>query len=89
MTQIDLSMKQKQTHRHREQICGCQGLGSARGMEWEVGISRYKPLYIEWINNKGLLYSTGKCIQHPLINCNGKEFLKLYIYVTNLFAVQQ
>ena len=25
MTQIDLSMKQKQTHRHREQICGCQG----------------------------------------------------------------
>ena len=29
MTQIDLSMKQKQTHRHREQTCGCQ-----RGGGW-------------------------------------------------------
>ena len=30
MTQINLSMKQKQTHRHKEQICGRQG-----GGEWE------------------------------------------------------
>ena len=29
MTQMNLSMKQKQTHRHREQTCGCQG-----GGEW-------------------------------------------------------
>ena len=27
MTQINLSTKQKQTHRHREQTCGCQGGG--------------------------------------------------------------
>ena len=27
MTQMNLSMKQKQTHRHREQTCGCQGGG--------------------------------------------------------------
>ena len=27
MTQVNLSMKQKQTHRHREQTCGCQGGG--------------------------------------------------------------
>ena len=25
MTQVNLSVKQKQTHRHREQTCGCQG----------------------------------------------------------------
>jgi len=25
MAQMSLSMKQKQTHRHREQIYGCQG----------------------------------------------------------------
>ena len=25
MTQINISMKQKQTHRYREQACGCQG----------------------------------------------------------------
>ena len=25
MTQMNLSMKHKQTHRHKEQTCGCQG----------------------------------------------------------------
>ena len=25
MTQMNLPMKQKQTHRHREQTCSCQG----------------------------------------------------------------
>ena len=25
MTQKNISMKQNQTHRHREQTCGCQG----------------------------------------------------------------
>ena len=25
MTQTNISMNQKQTHRHREQTCGCQG----------------------------------------------------------------
>ena len=44
-----------------------------RGMDWEFGISRRKLLYIEWINNKVLLYSTGNYIQHPVINHNGKE----------------
>ena len=48
MTQMNLSMKQKQTHRHREQTCGCQG-GWERegGMDWEFGFSRCKLLYIE------------------------------------------
>ena len=27
MTQMNLPMKQKPTHRHREQTCGCQGGG--------------------------------------------------------------
>ena len=30
--------------------------------------------YIEWINNKVLLYSTGNYIQYPVINHNGKEY---------------
>ena len=40
-------------------------LGVAKGersegrMEWEFGISKCKLLYIGWINNKVLLYSTG------------------------------
>ena len=45
MTQMNLSTEQKQTHRHREQTCGCQGVGE--GMDWEFGITRCKLLYIE------------------------------------------
>ena len=42
-------------------------------MDWKFGTSRCKLLYIEWINNKVLLYSTGNYIQCPVINHNGKE----------------
>ena len=36
-------------------------------------------LYIEWIN-KVPLYSTGNCVQYPVINRNGKEYEKeMYI----------
>ena len=31
----NISMKQEEIHRHREQACGCQG-----GMDWELGMSR-------------------------------------------------
>ena len=40
---------------------------------WDVRVSRGKLLYIKWINNKVLLYSTGNYIQYPMINHNGKE----------------
>ena len=50
-----------------------KGEGGGGGMEWEFGVSRCKLLYIEWINNKVLMYSTGNHIQYPGINCNGKE----------------
>ena len=59
MTQMNVSMKQKQTHRCKEQTCVCRE-GKARGeMKWEAGISRCKLLYIEWLKNKVSLYSTG------------------------------
>ena len=45
-------------------------------MECEFGISRCKLLYIGWINNKVLPYSTGNYIQYPVINHNGKEYEK-------------
>ena len=46
------------------------------------GISRCKLLYIEWINNKVLLYSIGNYTQYPVINHNGKEYEKEYMYIT-------
>ena len=75
MTQMNTPMKQKQTNRHREQICGCQARGgSRRWKNWEFVINKCKLLYIGWINNKVLLYNTGNHIQYPMINHNGKEY---------------
>ena len=80
---MNLSTKQKQTHRHRDQTCGCQGgRRGRRGMDWEFGAGRYNLLHLEWINNKVLMYSTGNYIQSPEINHNGKEYKKrMYICV--------
>ena len=57
------------------------------GVDWEFGISRCKLLYIEWINNRVLLYSTGNYIQYPVINHNGKEYEKECIYMYNLITL--
>ena len=35
------------------------------------------------MNSKVLLYSTGNYIQYPVINHNGKEYKKVYLYVYN------
>ena len=71
-------MKQKQTHRHREQTCGCQWGGVSGGRDWEFRISRCKLVHVEWINIKVLLYSTGKYIRYLMINHNGNEYGKKY-----------
>ena len=49
------------------------------GKAWEFGISRCKLVYIGWINNKDLLYSTGNYMLYPVINHNEKEYEKVYI----------
>ena len=55
--------------------------GVGGGMEWEVGVSRCKLLYIRWINNMVLLYSTRNYIQYPVIKHHEKEYKKVCIYV--------
>ena len=77
---MNLSMKQNQ--RHGEQTCGERVSG---GMEQEVGVSKCKLLYIGQINNQTLLYSTENYIQYPMINHNGKEYLKKNIYIQQSF----
>ena len=79
MTQMNLSMK----HKHREQTCVCQGggRGSGAGKCWEFETSICKLPYIGWINNKVLLYSTGKYIQYSIVNHMEKNMKKhIYIY---------
>ena len=64
-----------------EHTYGCQGEGGEGGLDWEFGIHTYKVLQIEKISNKVLLYSTGNYIKYPVINWNGKEYEKMYIFV--------
>ena len=64
MTEMNLSMKQKQTPRQREQTYGCEGTGEVKGMEREAGVSGCKLLYTEGINigsdciAQGTIFST-------------------------------
>ena len=58
-----------------------KGEGAKGSMEWEIWVSRCKLLNIGWINHKVLLCSIEHYIQYPLINHNGKEYIKnVYIY---------
>ena len=60
-----------------------EGKGVGAWIEWEVGVSRCKLLYIEWINGKAVLYSIGEYMQCLMINHNGNEYRKkIYICVT-------
>ena len=87
MTQMNSSMGQKQTPVHRV----CYSYTSlllprmregGKEMDWEFGVSEYKPLYRERINNNVLLYSRGNNIQYPVINHSGKECVCVYVSVS-------
>ena len=68
------AFKNPSVHENRLVVAKGEGLGG--GVGWEFGVSRCKLLYTGWINNKVLLYSTGNYVQYPMINHNGKEYLK-------------
>ena len=75
MTQMNLSTKQRDSDIENKLV-----VAKVEGKGGSIAISRYKLLYIEWIN-KVLLFSTGNYIQYPVINHNGKEYEKEYIYM--------
>ena len=91
MTQMNLSLKQKWIHRHREQICVTKGRRG--GLDGEFGVSRCKVLHLEWMDNKVLLYIAGNYIQSPGINQNETEctyvcvcvytYIRMYMYTHN------
>ena len=82
---MNLSAKQKQTQGQGAQTCGCWGMGGGSGMDRDFGVSRCK-LFIEWISNEVLLYSTGNYSQSPGTDHNGNEYIKTKL---SHFAVQQ
>ena len=50
-------------------------------MNWEIGVDVCVLPCVKQIAGGNLLYSTGKYIQYPVINHNGKEYEKEYICV--------
>ena len=69
-------------HFSRVQLCAtpwtaahwaAPSMGFSRQKYWSgLPFPSPKLLYIEWINNKVLLYSTGNYIQNPITNHDGK-----------------
>ena len=72
---MKLSTKEKQTLEKRR-VVATEGEG---GVDWEFRIRRCKLVYIEWINNKDLLYNTENYIQHLVITYNGKDSEKVHV----------
>ena len=63
----------------KNRLVGAKQVGE--GKDWEFGISRCRLLYIGWISNKVLLCSIGNCTHYSVINYNGTEYKRLYIYI--------
>ena len=78
---MNLSTKQKKSHRHRKQTYGYQRGKVWGGINQEFGINIYTLLYIKQITNKDLLYSTGNSTQYSVMAYMGKESKKECIYV--------
>ena len=49
---------------------------SRRGINWETEVDMYTLLYIKWITNKDLLYSTGSSTQYSVRTYLGKDSKK-------------
>ena len=64
-----------------------RGGGGRGGKEWEFGIRWCQLIYIGWINNKVLRYSTRNHAQYTVIHHNGKQFVKrVYACITESFC---
>ena len=86
MTQMNSSWKQE-THRHREQTCGCQ---RGRGEEKDgLGVWREQRQTITCrMDRRDPTVERRELHSIPVISLNGKEWVCVYIYL-NHFAVEQ
>ena len=85
---MNIFTKQKQSHGHIEQICGCQegggwgkeGLGVwDQQMQTIIYSMETKPCVP--YGNKALTYRTGNYSQYPMVNHNGKSCENIYIQI--------
>ena len=74
MIQVNELTKQKETYRLKEQSYGCWGKGWAQGIVREFGMEMYTLLYLKWITNGDLMYSTQNSAQCYVAAWMGREF---------------
>ena len=67
---MNLLTKQKETHRLRKLTYGCWGWGWGEGVVRDFQKVMYTLLYLTWITNKDLLYSTWNSAQ-----CHGAAWM--------------
>ena len=65
----------------QEKTYGRQGHGLGEGIVREFGMDTYTWLYLKWITNKDLLYSTGDSVQCYVAAWMGGEFGGEWIHV--------
>ena len=81
---MNLLKKQKETHRLRKQTHGCQG----EGIVEDFGKVMYTLLYLKWITNRKLLYSTWNSAQCYVPAWMGRgfdgEWIHVYVWLSPL-----
>ena len=60
---IQMNLQNKQIHRFQERANGFQGKVYGEGVVREFGMSIYTLLYLKWITNRDLQYSTWNSAQ--------------------------
>ena len=73
---MNVSKKQKQTHRVKRTTFWFPAGKGGRGTEWEFGTDMDTPLYLKQIVNKDLLHSTGNTAQYSVKIQMGKNLKK-------------
>ena len=89
---MNLLIRQKETHRLREQTYGCRGGEGWRkdggGIVREFGMDTYTLLCLKWITNKDLRYSTWNSAQCYVAAWMGREFggerIHAYVWLSPL-----
>ena len=74
---MNLLINQKETHRLRKRTHGCR----RRGIVRDLGKAMHPLLYLKWITNKDLLYSTWNSAQGYVPAWMGGEFGGEWIHV--------
>ena len=80
---MSLLTKQKETHKLREGTYSCQGEKWQKGIVREFGMEMFTLLYLKWITNKDLLYSTENSAEYYVAAWMGEGFgvESIHVYV--------